>query len=351
MKLDTRLPADDALFMPAEWEPHARCWMQWPSREEVWGQRLPEAYMAYANVARAIAAFEPVSMVCRVADEAQAELACGKSIEIVPIEIDDSWSRDSGPIFVSDGQGRVAGVHWRFNAWGNTYQGFENDAKLGGEILQRLNMHRYEGPMVFEGGSISVDGHGTLLTTEECLLNENRNPELSRQQIEERLALSLGIRRIIWLDQGLEDDETDGHVDMIASFAAPGRVLLHMPDDKRDPNYFRMQENRKRLEAAKDARGAKLEIIEMPQPRHQLRREDGRRLCTSYVNSYIANGAVIMPTFDDPNDDVAARIMAEAFPGRDIVPVPALEIANGGGCIHCITQQQPLGDALPQFKR
>ena len=351
MKLDMRLPADDALFMPAEWEPHTRCWMQWPSREEIWKPNLPEVYMAYANVARSIAGFEPVSMICRPADEAQAKLACGKEIEIVPIEIDDSWSRDSGPVFVTDGRGHTAGVHWRFNAWGNTYQNFENDAKVGGEILEHLGMRRYAGPMVLEGGSISADGYGTLLTTEECLLNENRNPELSRQQIEERLALSLGVRRIIWLDRGLEDDETDGHVDMIASFAGPGRVLLHMPDDKGDLNYFRMQENKKRLEAAKDARGKKLEIIEVPQPKFQLRREDGRRLCTSYVNSYIANGAVIMPTFDDPNDEVAARILADAFPDREIVPVRALEIAAGGGCIHCITQQQPAGEALPQFKR
>jgi len=351
MRLDTRLPADDALFMPAEWEPHKRCWMQWPTREEIWKPNLPETYMAYARVARAIADFEPVSMVCRPADEAQARLACGPGIEIVPIEIDDSWARDSGPIFVSDGRGQVAGVHWRFNAWGNTYQGFENDRKVGGEILRRLNMRLYEGPMVLEGGSICVDGQGTLLTTQECLLNENRNPELSRQQIEERLALSLGVRRIIWLDQGLEDDETDGHVDMIASFAMPGRVLLHMPEDKSDPNYFRMRENRRRLEDARDGRGRKLEIIEMPQPHHQMRREDGKRLCTSYVNAYIANNAVIMPAFDDPNDDKAARIMAEAFPGREVVPVPALEIARGGGCIHCITQQQPEGEALPQFKR
>lgn len=341
---ERRMPADDGLFMPAEWEPHERCWMQWPSRAEVWGDRLPQAYAAYAQVARAIAAFEPVSMVCRPEDEAQVRLACGRGIETVPLPIDDSWSRDSGPVFLVDGKGQAAGSQWRFNAWGNAYHGYENDAAVAGLILDRLGMCKYSNNMVLEGGAISVDGYGTLLTTEECLLNDNRNPEMTRQQIEEALALTLGVARIIWLDRGLEDDETSGHVDMIASFAGEGRVLLHMPEDRRDPNYSRMQDNKRRLETAKDARGRTLEVIEIPQPQRQFRREDGRRLCTSYVNSYIANGAVIMPIYDDPNDDVAAGIMAEAFPGRKIETVPALEIAIGGGSIHCITQQQPKGE-------
>lgn len=340
---EARTPADDGFFMPAEWEPHERCWMQWPSRADVWGERLPQAYSAYAQVARAIAEFEPVSMVCRPEDEAQVKLACGRGVTPVPIPIDDSWARDSGPIFVVDGKGQVAGTHWAFNAWGNAYHGYENDAAVGGHILAHLGMRKYKCNMVFEGGSISADGFGTLLTTEECLLNDNRNPELTRQQIEENLALMLGVSRIVWLDRGLEDDETSGHVDMIASFAGEGRVLLYMPDDRSDPNYRLMQDNRQRLEAARDARGKKLEIIEMPQPQRQMRRPDGRRLCTSYVNAYVANGAVIMPTYDDPNDERAAAIMAEAFPGRKIVSVPALEIAAGGGSIHCITQQQPKG--------
>jgi agmatine deiminase len=346
MKLANRTPADDGLFMPAEWEPHARCWMQWPSRADVWGEQLPQAYAAYAQVARAISRFEPVSMVCRPADEAQARLACGRDIEIVPIEIDDSWARDSGPIFLADGKGGVAGVHWRFNAWGNAYQGYENDRKVGGAILEHLGVRRYEGPMILEGGSICADGYGTLLTTEECLFNDNRNPELTRQQIEERIALYLGVRRIIWLDQGLEDDETGGHVDMIACFAGPGRVLLHMPEDRSDINFMRMRENRLRLEAARDARGQRLEVIEMPQPKISRKRPDGRRLSTSYVNFYIANGGIVMPGFDDPNDAAAREIVAEAFPDREVVQVPSLAIAAGGGVIHCITQQQPKGQPL-----
>ncbi|WP_421863254.1 agmatine deiminase family protein [Parvibaculum sp.] len=218
----------------------------------------------------------------------------------MPLPIDDSWCRDSGPIFLIDGKGHAAGSQWRFNAWGNAYHGYENDAAVAGLILDRLGMRKYSNNMVLEGGAISADGYGTLLTTKECLLNDNRNPGMTRQQIEETLALTLGVARIIWLDRGLEDDETSGHVDMIASFAGEGRVLLHMPEDRRDPNYARMQDNKRRLEMAKDARGRALEVIEIPQPQRQFRREDGRRLCTSYVNSYIANGAVIMPTYDDP---------------------------------------------------
>lgn len=321
--------------------------MQWPSRTSLWGERLPEVYAAYARVARAIAEFEPVSMVCRPDDAAQAQLACGRGVDVVRIEIDDSWARDTGPTFLIDGRGGVAGVHWQFNGWGGAHAPYEHDRLVGGAILGHLGMRAYAGGMVLEGGAISVDGCGTLLTTEECLIDGNRNPEMLRQEIEECLALNLGVARIVWLDRGLQDDETSGHVDMIAAFAGPGRVLLHMPDDERDPNHARMKDNRERLESQRDARGKALEVIPIPQPERQFRRDDGRRLCTSYVNAYIANDAVIMPSYDDPNDERAAAIMAEAFPGRKVVAVPALEIAAGGGSIHCITQQQPAGSPLP----
>lgn len=320
--------------------------MQWPTRAELWGERLPQIYRAYADVARAIAHFEPVVMVARPEDERQARLVCGHDIEMAPLPIDDSWSRDTGPIFVTDGKGGVAGVHWPFNAWGNAYPHYENDAAVGRRILERLGMRVYAGPMVLEGGSVCVDGQGTLLTTEECLLSDTRNPELTRQEIEEILALFFGIRKVVWLGLGLEDDETGGHVDMIACFARPGRILLHMPDDKSDPNYARMMDNRARLTHETDAQGRPFEIIEVPQPAEQFRRTDGRRLCTSYINFYIANGGIVMPAYNDPHDAAAARIIGAAFPGREIVQVPGLDIAHGGGNIHCITQQQPAGAAL-----
>jgi agmatine deiminase len=271
----------------------------------------------------------------------------GRGIEILEVPIDDSWARDSGPIFVSDGNEGVAGVHWRFNAWGNKYNGFDGDAAFGRRVIEALDMRRYEGPMVLEGGSICVDGQGTLITTEQCLLNENRNPNLDRQQIEERLALYCGVTKVIWLGEGLEDDETDGHVDNIACFAGPGRVLVYGPPAKGGLNERVMRDNVARLKAARDARGRPLEVIELPEPAPR-ERHDGRRLDMSYINFYFANYGIVMPSFDDPMDAVAVEIMEKTFPERRIVQVPALDIVQGGGGIHCITQQQPAGRALQQ---
>ncbi len=344
---DDRCPVRDGLFMPAEWEPHARCWMAWPCRLEPWGsaEGLMRARLGHAAVARAISGFEKVTMAIRPRDVDEARLMMGRGIEILTVEIDDSWARDSGPIFVTDGRDGVAGVHWRFNAWGNKYHGFENDAAFGRRVIEALDMRRYDGPMVLEGGSVCVDGEGTLITTEQCLLNANRNPNLDRQQIEERLALYLGVTKVIWLGEGLEDDETDGHVDNIACFAGPGRVMVYAPREKGGLNEQVMRDNVARLKAAHDARGRALEIIEVPEPARR-ERHDGRRLDMSYINFYFANYGIVMPSFDDPMDAVVLEIMEKAFPDRRIVQVPALDIVQGGGGIHCITQQQPSGRAL-----
>jgi agmatine deiminase len=303
------------------------------------------ARLAHATVARAISGFETVTVAVKPRDADEAQLMLGRGIEMLEVEIDDSWTRDSGPIFVGDGRDGVAGVHWRFNAWGNKYHGFENDAAFGRRVLEALDMRRYDGPMVLEGGSVAVDGQGTLITTEQCLLNPNRNPNLSRQQIEERLALYLGVTKVIWLGEGLEDDETDGHVDNIACFAAPGRVMVYAPREKGGLNDRVMRDNVARLKTARDAAGRVLEIIELPEPVRRAR-HDGRRLDMSYINFYFANHGIVMPSFDDAMDGVAAEIMEKAFPDRRIVQVPALDIVQGGGGIHCITQQQPAGKAL-----
>lgn len=348
---DDRCPVRDGLYMPAEWSAHARSWMAWPCRPEPWGtaEGLLRARLGHAAVARAISGFEKVTMAVRPQDLDEARMALGRGIEILEVPIDDSWARDSGPIFVVDDKDGVAGVHWRFNAWGNKYHGYENDAAFGRRVIEALDMRRYDGPMVLEGGSITVDGQGTLITTEQCLLNPNRNPNLSRQQIEERLALYLGVAKVVWLGEGLEDDETDGHVDNIAAFAAPGRVLLYTPSEKGGVNERVMRDNLARLKAARDARGRPFEIIEVPEPSRR-ERHDGRRLDMSYINFTFANHGIVMPSFDDPMDKVAAEVMAKTFPDRRIVQVPALDIVQGGGGIHCITQQQPAGRALPTGK-
>lgn len=337
-------PVAHGMFMPAEWEPHSRCWMQWPRRGDLWGPYMPQAMVAYAHVARVISQFEPVTIVAHPDDAAEARFTCGPGVDVVGLEIDDSWARDTGPTFVKDPSRGVAGVHWRFNGWGAKYGHVERDAKVGGEILSRLGMTTYEAPLVLEGGSFSVDGYGTLLTTEQCLLNLNRNPELQPREVAEMLAMYLGIRRVLWLGDGLEGDETDGHVDMVACFAGRGRVLLNMPEEGQ-PNYAAMQDNLGRLAQMQDTAGGALEVIEVPQPA-QGRHEDGRVMPLSYINFYIANGAVIVPGFDDPMDAKAAEIVSAAFPGRECVQVPALDIARGGSVIHGITQQQPEGEPI-----
>jgi len=343
--MSEQAPALDGLWMPAEWEEHARCWMAWPCRMELWGERYEAACRAYASVARAIAAYEPVTMLARPEHVAVARLQVGRAVQVAEATIDDSWTRDSGPCFLVNGRGGVAGVAWRFNAWGNRFHGCAGDQALGGELLRHLGMRAYDGPMVLEGGAIHVDGRGTLIAVESCILNPNRNPTLDRRQVEERLAMYFGVRRIVWLEHGLTGDETDGHVDNVARFVAPGVVLCVTTDDPAHPDRRGLAENKARLAAARDLAGRSLQVLELPLPVTVAARE-GPPTLPSYLNYYIANGAVVMPRFGDPEDDRAARVVGSLHPGRAVVQVDALDICFGGGGIHCITQQQPAGRPL-----
>jgi agmatine deiminase len=320
--------------------------MAWPSRADLWGVRLADAEAAYASVARAISRFEPVIMVANEADVPRVRDACGDRVEAVALPIDDSWMRDSGPSFLINAEGEVAGADWGFNAWGGKFPPWDKDAALAGRILDRLSMRAFKTEFILEGGSIHVDGEGTVLTTEQCLLNPNRNPALSRAEIEATLKGWLGARTVIWLGEGLENDHTDGHIDDIACFVRPGVVMAATCDDPSDPNHKPLTENLRRLRAARDAKGRALEIIEMKLPGRREVAGVGR-LASSYVNFYIANGGIIAPSFDDPLDTAAERILTAAFPGREVVMVPCLTIIEGGGSVHCITQQQPAGAAAP----
>ncbi|MFV3077249.1 agmatine deiminase family protein [Niveispirillum fermenti] len=334
-------PVADGFHMPAEWAPHARCWMAWPVRAESFPNGLEAARQAYAAVAKAIAGFEPVTMLCPDGALADVSLACGAGVSVLPMPTSDSWVRDNGPSFVIDGRGGVAGVHWGFNAWGGNYSDFQADTQVGRLILESQGLKRYAAPLIMEGGSFHVDGEGTLLTTEECLLNPNRNPHLTKAEIEAHLAAHLGVRQFIWLNKGYEQDETDGHIDEIAAFVKPGTVLTMVTDDKDDPNYPIFQDNLARLRAARDAAGRELEIVTLRTPARQ--EQDGVRLTLSYTNFYMANGGIVMPQFEDPADTEAVSLFRRLFPDRKILPVPALDIVRGGGGIHCITQQQPAG--------
>jgi len=320
------------LRMPPEWAPHERTLMAWPCRRELWGERMADAKAEYAGVANAIAAFEPVTMVCGSPDDApEARAALAGAVEIVELPIDDSWLRDSGPIFLT-GEGRRAGVHFGFNAWGEKFEPYDKDAAVGGLLAELLGAEVVRAPFVLEGGAIANDGAGALLTTEQCLLHPNRNPGLSREEIEEGLIRFLGVERVVWLGDGLvEDRDTDGHVDLICVPLAPGRVLLQSAPPG-DPNHEGMTENARRAVAAG------IEVV----PFEPLARTELATL--SYMNLYVCNGAAIVPIGGPPTpgeDEAALARLREVMPDREIVGVPGLTIAFGGGGPHCITQQVP----------
>ena len=329
-----------AFRMPAEWTEHQGCLMAWPTREELWGSVLDEAKEEYANVARAIAAFEPVTMVAPPGFGDDARTWCGPDITVVELPLDDSWFRDSAPLFVLDAAGRLAGVDFRFNAWGRKHHPYDADDRISGLLLEHLGVERIVSDMILEGGAITVDGEGTLITTEQCLLHPNRNPGMSRDEIEAELTSQLGVSKVVWLPYGgLLDTETDGHVDGVCAFAAPGKVVVSLPDDPAHPDYARMRANRAVLEASTDAHGRKFEIVDVPQTSF-VDMADGQ-VEVSYLNYYLANGGVVVPVAGVPQDEDALKVIASAYPGRTVVGVHALAIAFGGGGVHCITQQIP----------
>ncbi len=335
-------PLQDGFLFPAEWEAHRRTWMCWPARAECFGGRdgTLRAKQAYARVARAISAFEPVTLAARSSEVAEAKLATGGKVEVVDMALDDSWARDIGPTFLKNRKGRLAGVQWVFNAWGQKYHPYANDASFAGRVLEMAGAPVYAAPLVCEGGALHADGNGTVLTTEQCLLHPNRNPGRTKGEVEDILKIYLGARKVIWLGSGFSDVETDGHVDNIACFAGPGRVILGMPV-KSHPDHAAVKEAKARLQAARDADGNPFEVVCLPQPKKHRQSWSGRLLALSYVNFYLVNGAVIMPAFGDSNDEGARTILAQCFPGRDIMQIDALDIVQGGGGIHCITQQEP----------
>jgi agmatine deiminase len=326
--------------MPAEWASHQATLMEWPTttREEFWGDLFDRAKADFAAMANAVAAFEPVVMVTDPTQATEARLLCGAGVEILPIPIDDSWMRDNGPIFVTDGRGGIALVHFRFNSWGEKYLPYDLDAKVPGQIASHLGMRRYEAPMVLEGGSFFVDGEGTLLTTEQCLLHPNRNPEMTRDQIEQTLGDYLGIEHVIWLGQGHPlDRDTDGHIDAIAQYLRPGTILLDAPADPADPYHVAGRDNLKRLRAAHDAAGRPIEVVVF---------EAGTPSSTAYMNHYLVNGGVIVPADGESNDGAALAQLRHAYPDRELVTVPGKTILAGGGGPHCITQQIPVGTPI-----
>lgn len=332
--------------MPAEWVNHAATWMAFPHNRPLWegGWRvtLEQVQEDFARVANAIARFEPVKLVVDPSAVARAAELCGPNVELVPLPIDDSWCRDSGPTFVCHPQHGVAGVSWRFNAWGGKSE-HTLDEGLGRRILNHLGLDCFGTPLANEGGAIHVDGEGTLITTESVLLNPNRNLGVSKREMEEIFSRLLGVTKTIWLPgdpQYVTGDMTDGHVDGVCAFARPGVLLVDATHDAFGTYAEVARENRRALELATDAKGRSFELIELFEASAAVDPE-AEVFCASYTNFYLANGAVIMPAYGIAADDEAAAVLVRAFPGREVVPVRINNLAHGGGGVHCITQQQP----------
>ena len=330
-------PRDLGLFMPGEWEKHTCCWMAWPARVDLW-PNIEATKKAYADVANTIAEFEPVNLLVlpSMLDDARAYLS--KNVEIIEMSIDDSWTRDSGPNFLINDSGLLAGSTWEFNAWGDKFRPYDQDALMGSRILDLVGVDEYTSTMIAEGGGITVDGEGTVITTESCFPNKNRNPHLTKKEIESELCRTLGASKVIWIPGDPNETGTDGHIDGIAAFIEPGRILVEISPDSSDPHYRVGQNNVKALKNIKDAKGRTLEIDFIYEGDYSVLEFDE---CRSYINSYLANGAVIVPGYNHERDLLAVETYQKIYPDREVVQIQISDIAIGGGGIHCITQQQP----------
>ncbi len=359
----TSIPALDGYRMPGEFEPHSKTWMLWPERADNWREGGQPAQRAFAEVASAITQFEPVIM---GVNPNQYENACRmvpSQVQVVVIENNDAWMRDCGPTFVLNDKGEVRGIDWMFNAWGGVegglYKPWDLDDAVPQKVLEMEDMERYRAPIILEGGSIHVDGEGTLITTEECLLNPNRNPNISKDEIEWILKTYLHVSKVVWLGRGVFNDETSGHVDNLCCFLKPSVVALTWTDDRSDPQYEISMDALQRLEITTDSKGRKLVVHKIHQPEPVIitdfeasgiqtipgskPRQVGDRMAASYVNFYLCNGGAIVPTFGDTHDLEALDTLQRLMPNRQVIGIPAREILLGGGNIHCITQQQPEG--------
>jgi len=340
---DASTPRADGFTMPAEFDEHQATWMSWPTHRSLWNGLLDAARDGWAATARAVAAFEPVVMVCNAGDAADVRRRCGDAVEPLELPIDDSWLRDNGPIFVRNDRGELALVHFRYNSWGEKYLPYDDDARLPELLASHFGIRRYRAPFVLEGGSYFVDGEGTLLTTEQCLLHPNRNPSMTREKIEEGLGSYLGVDQVVWLPHGLvEDRDTDGHIDGLAQLLQPGVVMLAVAAGDDDPNAPRFAEDRATLTSTRDAKGRSFEIVDGP-VNSWAPVEGVGPVVIPYMNHYLANGAVIVPVGGVPEDEPALELLAKAYPDCEIVGVPGGIISHGGGGPHCITQQVPAG--------
>ena len=354
-------PKQDGFRMPGEFEQQQQVFMVWPERPDNWRDGAKPAQEAYRNVAIAISEFEPVTVIASPAQFTNCRARLPEHIRVVEMVNDDAWARDSGPTFVINDKGDIRGVDWTFNAWGGLVDGlyfpWANDDKIAQKIceLERVDSYRTEG-FVLEGGAIHVDGEGTLITTEMCLLSEGRNPHMTKEEIENTLKEYLNLEKVIWIKDGIDPDETNGHVDDVACYVRPGEVACIWTEDKEHPFYEAALAAYKTLSEATDAKGRKLKVHKVcvtkkpcllsgahtiDRVEGTIPREDGELCIASYINFLIVNGGVIVPQYDDENDALALEQIQAIFPERKVVGVRTKEVVFGGGNIHCITQHMP----------
>ena len=350
LHLEHPTPADLGFRMPAEWGPHAATWTSWPSDDDLWEGFLDAVRAEFTTFVATLTRFEPV--VVNVADEeAEADArrrldeagADAARVRTHRVPLDDAWFRDNGPIFLVDGYGRVSLTDWRFNAWGGKYR-HDRDDRVPQAVADFLGMRRFAFDFVLEGGAVEVNDEGVLITTRACLLTPTRNPQLDEADHEALLRAGLGIRHVVWLDDGLEGDHTDGHVDTIARFAGDRTIVCCVTDDAGDANHEALQRNLATLRALRASDGQPYQVVELPLPKTRLTLGD-RRLAASYANWYVADGVVIVPTYGDAHDGRALEIIRPLFPEREVIGLPARSLITGGGAWHCVTQQQPAGEA------
>lgn len=362
MKRLDSIPSKDGFRMPGEFERHSGTYMIWPERPDNWRLGAKPAQKVFVEVANAIGKYEPMTMVVSRAQYDNARNMLADYVKVVEMSNDDSWMRDCGATFVVNDRGDMRGIDWKFNAWGGLVDGlyfpWDQDDKIAQKMceIEQVDSYRLD-DFILEGGSIHVDGEGTLITTEECLLSEGRNSHLTKEEIEKVLCETLNLEKVLWIPNGIYNDETNGHVDNICNFVKPGVVVLAWTDDESDPQYAISKAAYDYLSSVTDAKGRKLEIHKLYCPAPilitkeesegvdavdgTLPRQEGDRLAASYANYYTGNGFVALPVFNDPNDQRAIDLLQLLYPDRDIIPIYAREILLGGGNIHCITQQVP----------
>lgn len=346
--------------MPPEWHPHAATHTSWPFDDELWLGYLEGVRAEFAALVVTIARFEPVVLNVRdqeAEDDARLWLSEAAArlhpayasqilanVEYFRLPLNDVWFRDNGPLFVKHEQsGRVALTDWRFNAWGKKYAPWDDDDRAPAAIAELLGMRSFEVPLVMEGGALEINGRGVCLTTRSCLLEPNRNPGLAEEQIEAALREQLGVSEVVWLEDGLEGDHTDGHIDTIVRFSDDRTIICSVEPDESDPNHATMARNLAQLRALRDADGEPYRIVELPLPAKRMELEGGR-LALSYANFYVGNGFVVVPTYEDQNDEAALALLRPLFPGREVIGLSAVNLITGGGAFHCVTQQRPQGE-------